>query len=223
MKIKERLKRIKQLNHIYLKVQNYLIGGNKYCIANNKMVLHNASLKHTIVKMVGNNNILEVLPDVHLNNCNVIIYGSNNCIRLEEKVILNQVKLYIEDDQNSITIGRGTTIECNSEIATIEGTSVSIGEDCMISSDVRVCTGDSHSLINQEGKRVNYSRNVIIGDHVWIGMRAVINKGAEIADNCIVGACSLLAGKLYTEKDTLIAGVPAKVIKRGIGWRRERL
>ena len=35
---------------------------------------------------------------------------------MEEKVILNQVKLYIEDDQNSITIGRGTTIECNSEI-----------------------------------------------------------------------------------------------------------
>lgn len=223
MKIKETIKKIKRLNHICLMAQNYLIGGNKYLVANNKMMLNNAILKHTTVKMVGNNNILEVLPDVHLNNCKVIIYGNNNYIRLEEKAILNEVKLYIEDDHNSITIGRGTTIECNSEIAAIEGTSVSIGEDCMISSNVRVCTGDSHSLINQEGKRVNYSQNVTIGDHVWIGMRAVINKGVEITDNCIVGACSLLAGKLFIEKNTLIVGVPARVIKCGIGWRRERL
>lgn len=223
MKIKEKIKKIKRLNHIYLMAQNYLIGGNKYLIENNKMMLHNAILKHTTVKMVGNNNILEVLPDVYLSNCKIIIYGSNNYIRLEEKAILNQVRLYIEDDHNSITIGCGTTIEGNSEIAAIEGTSVSIGEDCMISSDVRVCTGDSHSLINQEGKRVNFSQNVAIGDHVWIGMRAVINKGVEVSDNCTVGACSLLAGKVFTEKNTLIAGVPARVIKRGIGWRRERL
>ena len=223
MKIKQRLKRINQLNYIYLKVQNYLIGGNKYCMANNKMMLHNASLKHTTVKMIGNNNILEILPDAHLNDCKVIIYGSNNYIRLDEKVILSQVKLYIEDDYNSITIGRGTTIECDSEIAAIEGTNVFIGEDCMISSGVRVCTGDSHSLINQEGARVNYSQNISIGDHVWIGMRVVINKGVKITDSCIVGACSLLAGKLFTEKNTVIAGVPDKVIKKGIGWRRERL
>lgn len=223
MKIKETIKKIKRLNCIYLVAQNYFIGGNRYLIANNKMMLHNAILKHTTVKMVGNNNTLEVLPNVHLNNCKVIVYGSNNYIRLESMAILNEVKLYIEDDHNSITIGRGTTIECNSEIAAIEGTSVSIGEDCMVSSDVRVCTGDSHSLINEEGKRVNYSQNVTIGNHVWIGMRAVINKGVEITDNCIVGACSLLAGKLFTEKNTLIVGVPARVIKRGIGWRRERL
>jgi hypothetical protein len=36
-----------------------------------------------------------------------------------------------------------------------------------------------------------------------------------------VGAKSFVSGQ-YTESGTVIAGVPAKVIKRGVTWQRDR-
>ena len=62
----------------------------------------------------------------------------------------------------------------------------------------------------------NYSP-VDIGDKVFIGANTTIMPGIVIGDNCIIGAMSLV--KYNVESATIVAGVPAQIIKRinGIG------
>ncbi|OAP40271.1 hypothetical protein ATB98_02195 [Sinorhizobium saheli] len=71
------------------------------------------------------------------------------------------------------------------------------------------------------GKRVNSPGSVSIGDHVWVGLGAIISKGSSVPADSIVGAMSFVNGK-FDEEGTVIAGVPAKVIKRGVTWSRVR-
>lgn len=52
-----------------------------------------------------------------------------------------------------------------------------------------------------------------IGDNCWIGANAVILPGVELADRIIVAAGSVV-NKSFLEGDCIIAGVPAKVVKK---------
>ena len=55
------------------------------------------------------------------------------------------------------------------------------------------------------------SSDIIIGDDVWIGRGCMIFPGSEIGDGVIVGANSVVKGKL--EDHGIYAGSPAKLIK----------
>jgi len=46
------------------------------------------------------------------------------------------------------------------------------------------------------------------------------NSVVEIPDNTIVGAGSIVVGK-FNKTNTIIAGVPAKIVKENIVWRIE--
>ena len=71
-------------------------------------------------------------------------------------------------------------------LACIEGTAISIGEHCLFSSDVTLRTGDSHAITDLAGKRINASEDIILADHVWVGNRAIITKGASVAQDSVV-------------------------------------
>ncbi len=53
---------------------------------------------------------------------------------------------------------------------------------------------------------------IIIGKNCWLGDGAVILAGAEIGNNCVVGANSVVKG--HFESNVIIGGVPAKVVKK---------
>lgn len=55
--------------------------------------------------------------------------------------------LVIENDKGSIVLKRHVTISGQTEIAVIEGTKVTIGEDCLFSAQINIRTGDSHSIL----------------------------------------------------------------------------
>ncbi|NDV62314.1 acetyltransferase [Puniceicoccales bacterium CK1056] len=52
--------------------------------------------------------------------------------------------------------------------------------------------------------------SVIIGDHVWIGYRALILPGVSIGDGAVVAAGSVVSRDV--DPYTIVAGTPAKVI-----------
>lgn len=54
---------------------------------------------------------------------------------------------------------------------------------------------------------------IVIGDNVWIGVNVTILPGVNIGNNCIVGAGSVLT-KSFKEDNLVIAGNPAKIIKK---------
>ena len=63
----------------------------------------------------------------------------------------------------------------------------------MFSNDIEFRTGDSHSIVDLDTrKRINYSQNIHVGNHVWIGSRSIILKGVNIGNNSIIGTGSIV-------------------------------
>jgi acetyltransferase-like isoleucine patch superfamily enzyme len=54
--------------------------------------------------------------------------------------------------------------------------------------------------------------DVTIGNDVWIGRNAVVMSGVNIADGCVLGACSVLAKDLPPY--SIAVGNPARVVKK---------
>ncbi len=94
------------------------------------------------------------------------------------------------------------------------GKEIQIGNDVAIARDVIIRDTDGHDLVGSEHKKV---KPVKIGDHVWIGAKAMIMKGVTIGDGAIVAAGAIVT-KDVPEK-CIVGGVPAKVIKENVTWK----
>lgn len=167
--------------------------------------------------------LLTIGKNTSLIGCRFYFKGKNNVIEIGNNVKLHNVTFWFEDDNNRIILGDRTTIEGECQLAACEGTNIVIGKDCMFSRDIYIRTTDSHSIIDLNNNRLNKAKNIIIGNHVWIGMQCLILKGANIPDNCIVGARSLISSGLKVKSNSIIAGQPANTIKESINWCRNRI
>lgn len=179
-------------------------------------------LRKCRIEIHGKGNKIVIGKLARLYDCTVQIYGNDNAVILGDAVYLNQAQLYMEDDSNLIEIGDKSSIQGKTGLAVIEGTSIKIGKDCLLSGDINFRTGDSHSLLNLSGKRINPSKSIEIGDHVWIGTRVLILKGVKIPSGGAIGAGSL-CNKQFEKENCVIAGNPAKVVKENITWCHERI
>lgn len=104
----------------------------------------------------------------------------------------------------------------------VEGTSLTVGDDVMIASNVEIHTDDAHPIFDVEsGRRINWSKNVDIGNHVWIASRAIIRPGTSIGDGSVVGLNSIVKGRF--PNNCIIAGTPARVVRRNVAWERPHL
>ena len=102
-----------------------------------------------------------------------------------------------------------STIVCAKEIR--------FGDDCLLSWDILVMDTDEHPLYNKENERINPDKAIQIGDHVWIGCKCVLLKGAEVPDNTVVAAGTLLTSSFNGEHQ-VIGGNPPTVLKHDIRW-----
>lgn len=89
-----------------------------------------------------------------------------------------------------------------------------IGEDVAIARDVIIRDTDAHDIISNEHIK---EKPVKIGNHVWIGTRAIIMKGVTIGDGAVIGAGAIVTKDV--PKNAVVAGVPAKIIKENIRWK----
>jgi maltose O-acetyltransferase len=106
-----------------------------------------------------------------------------------------------------VSIGSGTVINHGCLLYTTGG--LIIGEHVSISAGTWLVTG-SHD-INDPNFTVSY-KPIVIGNYVWIGMRATILAGVTIGEGAIV-----MAGAMVTRDvppHAIIGGVPAKIIKQ---------
>ncbi|WP_206214444.1 acyltransferase [Adlercreutzia sp. ZJ141] len=108
-----------------------------------------------------------------------------------------------------LTLGSGY-INSNCKIRCAK--SINIGKEVAISHDVTIMDSDHHSICGQPVA----ARPVVIGDHVWIGTRSTILKGVTVGEGSIVAAGALVTKDI--PPNSLVAGVPAKVIKEGVWW-----
>lgn len=94
---------------------------------------------------------------------------------------------------------------------------LTVGEGCAISWDCQLIDEDFHALTypNKVDRELN---SITVGDHVWVGSKVTILKGSFISSGSVVAAGSVVSGR-FEEENVLIAGIPAKVIRRGIHWQ----
>lgn len=92
--------------------------------------------------------------------------------------------------------------------------SIQIGENVAIARDVIIRDTDAHTI--EDGKHEK-DKEVVIGNHVWIGTRAIIMKGVHIGDGAIIAAGAVVTKDVPPK--TIVAGVPSKVIRKDILWK----
>ena len=110
--------------------------------------------------------------------------------------------------KNGMKIGERTLIY--SYILTGDSYLVEIGNDCVISTEVLFVTHD-YSIHKVIPGTANLFGKIKIGDNCFIGERATLLYGIELADNTIVAAGSVVTKSFY-EPYTIIGGNPAKII-----------
>ncbi len=187
--------------------------------SNNVIVIGGGSTIRGSVRMKGSGHRIEIGSNVNLSG-NIILQGSGNRVTIGNDATLGG-NTVIKGKNQFIEIGNGTTAR-DTYILCQEGQYVKIGRGCLFSRRVEIRTTDAHSVVSREtGERLNTAKPVVIGDHVWIGVDVLVSKGAVIPADNVVGAKSFVS-KTFTESGTLIAGVPARVIKSGVTWQRDR-
>lgn len=106
--------------------------------------------------------------------------------------------------------GKNFFLSCNGKI--------SFDDDILLGWNVSVRDNDGHTIVEQ-GVENEHTKPIKIGKHVWIGSDVLLLKGCEIADNNVVATRACVT-KQIRDENCIIGGLPARVIKKHIEWRR---
>lgn len=110
-----------------------------------------------------------------------------------------------------VRIGAGTSIAGQTILHAASQGFITIGERCAIAAHTKIIT-PTHDPNVLPVAAVGINRSVTIGDDVWIGTAAIILPGVTIGSGAIVAAGAVVAKDV--PPDTLVGGVPARVIRR---------
>lgn len=100
----------------------------------------------------------------------------------------------LRGDNENIEIGTNSNIQENSVLHTDQGFPLTIGEGCTIGHKAMIhgCT---------------------IGDNTLVGMSATVLNGARIGKNCLIGAGALIPEGKEIPDNSMVVGVPGKIIR----------
>lgn len=145
---------------------------------------------------------------------------SDSSIKIGFNIICGNLLINMPRSKCSVEIGDNCNFPKSVELFTgrAEGRSIKIGDNCLFAENVYFRCTDGHTVYDNESNEIlNNSGDIVVGNHVWFGREALVLKNAQIADDTVVGARSIVNKKI-TESNCLIAGIPAKIVKRGINW-----
>jgi acetyltransferase-like isoleucine patch superfamily enzyme len=135
----------------------------------------------------------------------------------------------LDEPAARIRIGSRTQLNHGCIIECIAG--VSIGDDVLVAAETYISDNDSHSLDFEHRRHDHRDRRrgerdwsvvprapVWIESKAWIGRRSTILKGVTIGEGAVVAAGSVVTSSV--EPWTLVAGVPARPLRRLDPWPR---
>lgn len=179
-------------------------------------------------------------------NVSIRFKGSNNTLIVDRKARLRRLKIFCDCDNArieigstragiprlaptiragqdaTVKIGRDVSMTAATFISATEGTTITIGDDVMFATGNEVRADDAHAIFDIDtGKRVNVSRSITIGPHVWLARDAVVLGGVTIGEGTVVGYRSLVTRSL--PNNCIAVGSPATVIRRNVAWERPHL
>lgn len=134
---------------------------------------------------------------------------------------LFEEKHHLEIDGGLLMIGSNNYFNRNVKIFCLK--QIKIGNDCLFADSVSIYDHD-HKFedLNRPIREQGYlTRNVNIGNNVWVGTNSLILKGVRIGDNAIVAAGAIVTKDV--PENSVVGGVPAKVLRLRTSPRLEPL
>lgn len=116
-----------------------------------------------------------------------------------------------------IEIGERTTLN-NAASLIAEGAGIRIGARCLIGTELQVLDTNAHEL--ELGRRHlpdSRTRQVVVGDDVFIGSRVTLLKGCRLGDGCVVASGTVVPPGFEAPAMSIVAGNPARVVGRAPG------
>jgi acetyltransferase-like isoleucine patch superfamily enzyme len=153
----------------------------------------------------------KVFAPINLSNPENIFIGKN--VHISSYCWLSAITKYNSQEFSpKLTIDNGTYVGHYVEIGC--SNKVHIGKDCLIADHVFIADTDHiyENIKEHISNKVTENKAVIIGDNVWIGDGAKVLPGTEIGDRCVIGAGTVVRGKIQSY--SVVSGIPGKVIKR---------
>lgn len=174
------------------------------------------AMKATKVRY-GKNLLLKGVPVIFNKKGGKLTIG-DNCV-VKSSFLSNLVGLYsrtiivTRTPEAEIIIGNNVGISG----ATIYARkSIHIGDNTNIGGNVKILDNDFHPVETEarlaDDKSKIGTKPIVIGKNCFIGCNSIILKGTVLGDGCVVGAGAVVCGRF--EPNTLIAGNPARVIKK---------
>lgn len=197
----------------------------------------NKELKNNVITKIMSDGTVEIVESIP--GCSIVFKGDNNQVTYHENSRFNSALMVLLSD-NKISLGnssvfRNMTIYSFGSIIRIgdrfscwglevraeeRNTSLSIGNDCMFSKGINIYPSDCHTIYDIETEEcLNKGGEVVIEDHVWCGINTFFSKNSRVCSNSVVGAGAFV-NKSFSEKNVLLVGSPAKIVRRGINWDR---
>lgn len=174
----------------------------------------------------GDRNRVEIATVGEVFNLVLNIRGNDNVVRIAEHAAVRGLVVHIGNHVPAhgvrLTIGRNFSISRGGIFYLFNsGSSLSFGDDCLLSYETVIRCGDSPHLIfdRTTGQYLDLPQSVEIGNRVWIGEGVYLGKRAGLADDTVVAARSVVT-KRFDESFVAVGGNPARVIRRDVSWVR---
>lgn len=176
-----------------------------------KLIMRATKIKY------GKNLTLKGIPVIFNKSGAKLTIGNN--VTINSSFLSNLIGLY----QRTIIVTRTPKAEIHignnvgiSGATIYARKSIIIGENTLIGGNAKIIDNDFHPIEaearNADIKEKISAKPIVIGKNCFIGCNALILKGTILGEGCVVGAGSVVTGKY--EKNCIVAGNPAKVIKK---------
>lgn len=161
-------------------------------------------------------------------NAKIELYDDNFYVNYHKPSLCSKAEAYVKLLEGATLIIRGRTVlnylstievhnnaivdvgeaYINTGAVILAAKRIDIGRDVLISRQVFIFDSDHHIICNEQGKQTNTAAEISIGNHVWIGLKCTILRGAKLEEGVVVAADSVVGGKI--KKGLLAQGNPAR-------------
>ena len=179
------------------------------------------------VNFTGQYSLIKIHESVTIKkSLNIKIDDGGYCY-IGEKCKFSSSKIVMSKD-STFVMGKSCKVHNGTVVFYVNGAEnleIIIGNNCLFATDIKLRVSDQYPIYSLDNPSVEINKpefGIHIGNNVWICEAVKILKDVEIPNGCVIGVGSIVAKSNFC-KNSLIAGVPAKICKRNILWKVKRI
>ena len=205
-----KLHQIKMIRDFYRSVRPIIVSGE------DNVIRRSSKYKNGfIINIHGNHNRIEIAEECMLSDTQINMFGDNNVLMVDKLARFMGPCIITMEGNATLHIGENAGIRGVNFL--LRGANLDVGKLCMFSNNIYLRNTDSHKVISLEDNQImNPSKDIRLGEHVWIGQNATILKGVTVGDNAIIAMGAVVTKDVPA--NSIAAGNPSRIVKTGITW-----